>query len=218
MERFEPTERTKGRRLAERVGYDREQVEAILDEAPIAHVAFVENGQPFVLPMIHGRIGETLYLHGSAGGRHLRALGSGTPLCVTATILDGLVLARSAFHHSMNYRCVVVLGKAAAVEDAAEKLRALEAISEHVLAGRWADSRKPTASELKQTLVVSLALAECSAKVRAGPPKDDEPDYALPVWAGVVPLRLVSEPPIPDPRLAAGIPEPPYLRTPSKSR
>jgi nitroimidazol reductase NimA-like FMN-containing flavoprotein (pyridoxamine 5'-phosphate oxidase superfamily) len=210
MKRYEPTDRTKVRRLPDRGRYDADVVHAILDEAPIAHVGFAAEGQPYVLPMIHGRIGARLYLHGAAGGRHLRALASGAPLCVTATLVDGLVLARSAFHHSMNYRCVVVLGAGAAVEGE-EKLRALEAISERLVPGRWSDVRAPSAVEMKQTLVVSLDLKECSAKVRVGPPKDDEPDYALTMWAGVAPLRLAFGEPVPDPRLKPGTPLPAYL-------
>lgn len=217
MERFEPTDRTKVRRLPERGAYDRDTVHAVLDAAPIVHAGFVQDAQPFVLPMIHGRAGDTLYLHGAAGGRGLRALRSGTPLCVTATIVDGLVLARSAFHHSMNYRCVVLLGAASEVSEPAEKLKALEAISEHVLPGRWADVRPPNPAEMKQTLVVSVPLKECSAKVRTGPPKDDEEDYALKMWAGTVPVSLAYGAPVPDEKLRSGTPVPGYLsrRAPS---
>jgi len=211
-ERYEPTDRTKVRRLADRGAYDFEVVHKILDEAPIVHVGFAAEGQPYVLPMIHGRIGTRLYLHGAAGGRNLRALAGGTPLCATATIVDGLVLARSAFHHSMNYRCVVVLGKGAAVEDDAEKNRALKAISERLIPGRWDDVRAPTKPEFKQTLVVSLDLKECSAKLRVGPPKDDEPDYALGMWAGVAPMHTTFGELVPDPRLKPGTPVPAYLK------
>jgi nitroimidazol reductase NimA-like FMN-containing flavoprotein (pyridoxamine 5'-phosphate oxidase superfamily) len=212
MTRYEPTDRTKVRRLPDRGAYDADVVHTILDEAAIAHVGFAAEGQPYVLPMIHGRIGSRLYLHGAAGGRHLRALAGGTPLCVTATIVDGLALARSAFHHSMNYRCVVVLGAADAVESESEKNAALKAISERLIPGRWDDVRGPTKPELKQTTVVSLDLKECSAKVRVGPPKDDEPDYALTMWAGVAPMRTAFGEPVPDPRLKPGTPVPGYLR------
>lgn len=211
-ERYEPTDRTKVRRLPDRGNYDADVVHRILDEATIAHVGFVAEGQPYVLPMIHGRIGSRLYLHGAAGGRHLRALAGGTPLCVTATIVDGLVLARSAFHHSMNYRCVVVLGKGAAVEDVAEENAALKAISERLIPGRWDDVRAPTTPELKQTMVVAIDLKECSAKVRVGPPKDDEPDYALGTWAGVAPMHAAFGELVPDPRLKPETPVPAYLK------
>jgi uncharacterized protein len=211
-ERYEPTDRTQVRRLSDRGNYDADVVHKILDEATIMHVGFVAEGQPYVLPMIHGRIGSRLYLHGAAGGRHLRALASGTPLCATATIVDGLVLARSAFHHSMNYRCVVVLGKGAAVEDEKEENEALKAISERLVPGRWDDVRAPTTPELKQTLVVAIDLQECSAKVRVGPPKDDEPDYALTMWAGVAPMHTSFGELVPDPRLKPGTPAPDYLK------
>ena len=210
--RYEPTDRTKARRLPDRASYDVGVVHDILDKAPIVHVGFAAEGQPYVLPMIHGRVASRLYLHGAAGGRHLRALAEGTPVCATATLVDGLVLARSAFHHSMNYRCVVVLGRPVPVTDEAEKLKAFEAITERLLPGRWADCRPPSAPELKQTLVVSLDLQECSAKVRTGPPKDDEPDYALPMWAGVLPVALGFGEPVPDPRLKPGTPLPAYLK------
>jgi nitroimidazol reductase NimA-like FMN-containing flavoprotein (pyridoxamine 5'-phosphate oxidase superfamily) len=207
MERYEPTDRTKLRRLPARGGYERTQIHSILDQALICHVGFCDAaGQPFVLPMIHGRLGETLYLHGAAGGRGLRALKAGAAVCVTATIVDGLVLARSSFHHSMNYRCVVVLGRAEEVRDDAERESALRAISEHVLPGRWAEARPPNKVELAQTAVVKLALSESSAKVRSGPPADDEADYALPVWAGVLPLRQADGEPVPDERLPRGTP------------
>ncbi len=205
MERFKATEKTALKRLPKRGAFERETIEAILDEGLIAHAGFVEGGQPFVLPMIYGRDRDVLYLHGAAGGRHLRALAGGRPICVTVTIADGLVLARSAFHHSMNYRCVVVLGRAKKIEDEAEKLRALELISEHVLPRRWQEARKPNKAEMKQTLVVSLPLLECSAKVRTGPPLDEEDDYSLPIWAGVVPMTTAFGAPLADGRLAAGV-------------
>lgn len=210
--RFEPPPRTTAKRLAKRAAYDKKTVHGILDEGYLAHVGFVSDGQPFVLPMIYGRKGGTLYLHGSAGGRQLRALAGGAPVCVTVTLNDGLVLARSAFHHSMNYRCVLVLGSPTPVEDEKEKVEALRVISDHLLPGRWADSRAPNQVELKQTTVVALKLEECSAKIRTGPPMDEEEDYALPVWAGVVPARVAYDEPVADPRLASGTPLPPYLR------
>jgi len=196
------TRRTTVRRLPSRGAYDRETIYAILDEAYICHVGFVvphESGvQPFVIPTIHARLGDTLYFHGSAASRMLRSLRDGVDACVTVTLLDGLVLARSAFHHSMNYRSVVVLGKGREVIDRDEKLRALDAIVEHVILGRSALVRPPSESEIRQTLVIALPLAEASAKVRSGPPIDDEPDYALDVWAGVIPISLVRGEPIQD--------------------
>ncbi len=211
MSRYEPTERTKAKRLPKRAAYDAETVHAILDGGMVAHVGFIHDGQPYVLPMIYGRKGAALYLHGSAAGRALRALKGGAPLCVTVTLLDGLVMARSAFHHSMNYRCVVVLGAARPVEGREEKLEALRVISDQLFPGRWDDARKPNEAELKQTLVVALELKECSAKTRTGPPLDEEEDYALPVWAGVIPTTLSFGAPAPDKRLTAGVPYPRYL-------
>jgi nitroimidazol reductase NimA-like FMN-containing flavoprotein (pyridoxamine 5'-phosphate oxidase superfamily) len=196
------TPRTTVRRLAARGVYDREAVYAILDEALICHLGFVvtdENGvQPFVIPTIHARIDDTLYFHGSAASRMLRSLRDGVDACVTVTLLDGLVLARSAFHHSMNYRSVVVLGKGREVVDREEKLRALDAIVDHVVAGRSSIVRPPNEIEIKQTLVIALPLAEASAKVRTGPPIDEAADYALNVWAGVIPMALVKGEPIRD--------------------
>jgi nitroimidazol reductase NimA-like FMN-containing flavoprotein (pyridoxamine 5'-phosphate oxidase superfamily) len=196
------TPRTTVRRLANRGVYDRQAIYAILDEAYICHVGFVvphENGvQPFVIPTIHARIGDTLYVHGSAASRMLRSLREGIDACVTVTLLDGLVLARSAFHHSMNYRSVVVLGKGREVADREEKLRALEAIVEHVVLGRSAIVRPPNEIEIKQTLVIALPLTEASAKVRTGPPIDEEEDYKLDVWAGVIPISLTKGEPIQD--------------------
>ncbi|MBI2528957.1 MAG: pyridoxamine 5'-phosphate oxidase family protein [Candidatus Rokubacteria bacterium] len=200
-----PSERTQVRRVPERAAYDRATIEAILDEGLVCHVAFVVKGQPYVIPTNYGRIGDRLYLHGSAASRMLRSLRDGVPVCVTVTILDGLVLARSAYHHSMNYRSVVVLGTAVEVTDPAERLEGLEAVSEHVLPGRWREVRQPSVKELRATMVLRLPISEASAKIRTGPPLDDEEDYALPCWAGVLPLRLAVQPPVPDPRLAAGI-------------
>jgi len=200
------TDRTTVRRLPKRASYDRATVEAILDEALICHVGFVVDGSPFVIPTIHTRVGETLYFHGSAASRMLRSLRDGVDACVTVTLLDGLVLARSAFHHSMNYRSAVVFGKAREVIEREEKLRVLDALVEHVCRGRSAEVRGSNESELKQTLVLALPITEASAKIRTGPPIDDEEDYALGVWAGVLPMRLVPGEPIADERSRAELP------------
>jgi uncharacterized protein len=213
MSEFTPTKRTKVQRLPDRGKYDRETVYSILDEGFVCHVGFVVDGQPFVIPTNYGRVDETLYLHGSSASRMLRTISEGVQVCVTITLVDGLVLARSAFHHSVNYRSVVVLGRAMPVESAEEKMRALQAFTDHVVPGRWKDIRHPTASELKATSVLALPLEEVSAKVRVGPPKDDEEDYSLPIWAGVLPLPVVAATPISDPRLIAGLEPPAYLRT-----
>jgi nitroimidazol reductase NimA-like FMN-containing flavoprotein (pyridoxamine 5'-phosphate oxidase superfamily) len=191
--------------------YDQATIYAILDEALICHVGFVVDGQPFVIPTIHVRIGETLFFHGSPGSRMLKELASGIEVCVTVTLVDGLVLARSAFHHSMNYRSVVLFGTAHAVEGLDERRAVLHALSEHLIRGRWTDVRPPTTAELKQTLVVSLPITEASAKVRTGPPLDDEEDYSLPVWAGVLPVKLTPAPPIPDGRLTPAIVPPSHV-------
>lgn len=204
MSEIAPTSRTTLRRLPQRGRFDRDTVYSVLDEALVCHVGFVADGQPFVIPTIHARVGDRLYVHGSAASRMLRTVGGGVPVCVTVTLLDGLVLARSAFHHSMNYRSVVVLGRAEVVEEASEKWDALFAVVEHVAPGRWAEVREPTAKELAGTLVLRLPIDEASAKVRTGPPLDDEADYALDCWAGVLPLRLVPGPPEADPRLPPG--------------
>lgn len=201
-----PSERTRLRRLPQRGSYERASIDPILDEALFCHVGFVADGQPFVIPTIHARVEDRLYVHGSAASRMLRGMEKGLPVCVTVSLIDGLVMARSAFHHSMNYRSVVVLGPAHAVSDPAEKLVALRAIVEHVAPGRWDEVREPNEKELKATLVVRVSLAEASAKLRTGPPIDDEEDYALPCWAGVIPLRLTTLPAVDDPRLASGIP------------
>ena len=193
-----PTTRTQVRRRPERAHYDRAGIEAILDEGLVAHVGVAVDGQPFVLPMAYARVGDDLYLHGSAASRLLRALSGGAAVCVTVTLLDGLVLARSAFHHSMNYRCVVVLGRAVPVPDGPERDRALAAIVDHAVAGRSALVRAPDRKELAATKVIRLSLEEASAKVRTGPPIDDDRDLDVPVWAGVLPLRLVAGDPLPD--------------------
>jgi nitroimidazol reductase NimA-like FMN-containing flavoprotein (pyridoxamine 5'-phosphate oxidase superfamily) len=198
-----PSARTRVRRLPQRGAYELATIEAILDEGLVCHVAFVDDGQPFVLPTAYARIGSALYLHGSHSNRMLRLAAAGEQLCVTVTLLDGLVLARSAFHHSMNYRSVVVLGRARPVDDRAEKEAAFQALVEHVCPGRWRDARWPDARETDATLVVALDLAEASAKVRTGPPVDDEADLTLDVWAGVVPLTLVAGRPLDAPDLRA---------------
>ena len=206
-----PTERTQLHRLPERGSHDPEVVHAVLDAAFLAHVGFSVDQQPFVIPTLFGRDGDTLYLHGSAASRMLGALDKGIPACVTATIVDGLVLARSAFHHSINYRSVVALGTARAITQPGQKTRALRVISEHLLAGRWDDVRGPTRQELSATSVLEFSIEEASAKIRRGPPKDDEEDYARRGWAGVLPLALEAKAPEPDPRLTAGTPVPAYL-------
>lgn len=211
MSTYDKTNRTTLKRLPARGFYDRNLVHGILDEGFICHVGFVVDGQPIVIPTGYGRIGDKLYIHGSQASRMLRTLKTGVPACVTVTLVDGLVLARSAFHHSINYRSVVIFGNATLVEDAEEKSAALLAFSEHVIRGRWQDVREPTEQELKATTVLVLVLTEVSAKVRTGPPIDDEEDYNLPVWAGVVPLRVVAGEPIPDPRLAPGTEAPEYV-------
>ncbi|HEV8659304.1 MAG TPA: pyridoxamine 5'-phosphate oxidase family protein [Thermoanaerobaculia bacterium] len=205
------TERTTVKRLAKRGNYDRQTIHSILDEALICHVGFVVEGAPVVIPTIHARIGDMLYVHGSAASRMLRSLREGVDACVCVTLLDGLVLARSAFHHSMNYRSVVVFGKAKEVVDREEKIRVLTALVEHVVAGRSRDARGPNEVELKQTLVLSLAIEEASAKIRTGGPLDDEDDYAMPIWAGVLPMRLTPQEPIADERLEKRIAVPDYV-------
>jgi nitroimidazol reductase NimA-like FMN-containing flavoprotein (pyridoxamine 5'-phosphate oxidase superfamily) len=210
MEKLLQTPRTTLKRLPQRGNYDRELIEQILDEGFICHVGFAVDGQPFVIPTGYARVGDSLVIHGSQASRMLRTLGQGIDVCVTVTLVDGLVLARSAFHHSMNYRSVVVFGRATVIEDPAAKVAALRALSEHMIPGRWDDVREPNERELQQTTVLSVPLAEASAKVRGGPPLDDEKDYELPVWAGVIPLRLVTEPPVGDAHLSANSEIPKY--------
>ncbi len=201
------------RRLHENARYDRAAIDAVLDAALVCHLGFVHEGQPFVIPTLHARLDDRLYVHGSAASRTLRALAAGLPACATVTLLDGLVLARSVFEHSVNYRSVVVLGEATAVDDPAEKLSALEAFTEKLLPGRWDDARQPSRKELKATAVLRLPLDEASAKIRTGPPDDgDSPDAELDVWAGEIPLVTRALAPVPDPTLRAGIPVPRYAR------
>ena len=204
--------RTKLRRVPKRGAHDRETIDAILDEAKVCHVGFVHEGRPAVIPTLHARVGDEVLIHGSAASRALRALGSGVEVCLTATLVDGLVLARSAFHHSVNYRSVVLYGSARPLRGPEELERALEAFTEKLVPGRWADVRWPTRKELKGTTALALPIAEGSAKVRTGPPIDEDEDYALDAWAGVVPMRLETTPPVPDPRLRDGIEAPAYLR------
>ena len=205
--------RTKATRKPDRASYKRDAIDAILDEAIVSHVGTVgADGAPVVVPTLHARQGDHVYIHGSAASPTLRRAGR-AELCLTASLIDGLVLARSAVHHSVNYRSVVVFGQAERLEASADKLRALEAFTEKLVPGRWADVRQPTELELKATAVLRLPLDEASAKVRAGGPLDDEPDYELPVWAGTVGLRLAATDPEPDDRLMPGVECPDYIST-----
>jgi nitroimidazol reductase NimA-like FMN-containing flavoprotein (pyridoxamine 5'-phosphate oxidase superfamily) len=190
--------------------YDRETIYKILDEGFVCHVGFTVDGQPYVIPTMFARVGDAIYFHGSAASRMLRGAGEGMPVCITVTLADGLVLARSVFNHSMNYRSVVALGQAELVDTPEEKITALHAFTEKILPGRWNDVRQPNEKELKATSILRLPLTEVSAKVRSGPPEDDAEDYALRVWAGVVPLRLAAEAPVRDERCDASIPVPHY--------
>jgi nitroimidazol reductase NimA-like FMN-containing flavoprotein (pyridoxamine 5'-phosphate oxidase superfamily) len=212
MAEFTPTERTQVRRLPQRAAYDRDTVYRILDEGLVCHIGFVEEGRPVVIPTGYGRKDDTLYIHGSTASRMFRTLAAGAEVCVTVTLLDGLVLARSAFHHSMNYRSVIIFGRASVIDDPVAKLAALEVFTEHVAPGRWREIRPPSPKELQATMVLAIPLKEASAKVRTGPPHDDEEDYALPVWAGVLPFSNATGEPLPDDRLPARIQIPEYLR------
>ncbi len=213
-----PTARTRVVREPQRAVYDRQTIYGILDEGFVCHVGFAIDGQPFVIPTSYGRKDEILYIHGSAASRMLRNAGSGIPICVTVTLLDGLVLARSIFNHSMNYRSVVLIGTAIAIEDREEKLAALRILSDHILPGRWNDARQPNDQELKATTVIRLPIEEFSAKVRQGMPLDDESDYAFPTWAGVVPLNLVPATPMSDTRLQPAIVVPEYAAKYSRKK
>jgi nitroimidazol reductase NimA-like FMN-containing flavoprotein (pyridoxamine 5'-phosphate oxidase superfamily) len=210
------TQRTRVVREPQRAVYDRDAVNQILDEAFLCHVGFVADGQPFVIPTSFGRDGDVLYIHGSSASRMLRNLDQGVAVCITVTLLDGLVLARSVFNHSMNYRSVVILGTATIVDDPAEKLAALRALSEHILPHRWDDSRQPNEKELKATSVLRLPITEFSAKVRVGPPVDDDEDYSFPTWAGVIPLEMTAGDAIRDDRCEQELPE--YLKIYSRNR
>jgi hypothetical protein len=218
MSQFTPTERTQVHRLPKRGTYERETVYRILDEGLVCHIGFVADGKPVVIPTGYGRKGDTVYVHGSPASRMFRALGKGADVCITVTLVDGLVLARSAFHHSMNYRSVVIFGQARVVEDPARKREALEVFTEHVARGRWQEVRQPSEKELQATTVLALPLEEVSAKVRTGPPLDDEEDYTWPVWAGVLPLDLTPSLPLPDDRLPKEIAVPEYVRKYTRKR
>jgi nitroimidazol reductase NimA-like FMN-containing flavoprotein (pyridoxamine 5'-phosphate oxidase superfamily) len=209
-ELFPVTDRTRVVREANRAVYDREAIYKILDEGFVCHVGFAAEGQPFVIPTMYARMGDSLYFHGSAASRMLRGAIGGTPVCITVTLMDGLVLARSVFNHSMNYRSVVALGTAVLIDDSAEKLAALQAFTEKLIPGRWNDARQPNERELRATSILKLPLGEVSAKVRTGDVEDDPEDYALRVWAGVIPLRLVADEPVRDARCDATIPTPAY--------
>jgi len=207
---FPVSNRTRVVREANRAVYDREAIYKILDEGFVCHVGFAAEGQPFVIPTMYARVGDAIYFHGSAASRMLRGLSAGLPVCITITLADGLVLARSVFNHSMNYRSVVALGQATLIDDPDEKLHALQALTEKLIPGRWNDARQPNERELKATSILKLPLTEVSAKVRTGAVEDDAEDYALPVWAGVIPLRLVADPPLRDDRCDPAIPTPAY--------
>jgi len=214
-----PTARTRVVREPKRGAYDRDTVYRILDEGFLCHVGFVVDGQPFVIPTSYGRKDASLYIHGSAASRMLRQMqNNGAPVCITITLLDGLVLARSVFNHSMNYRSVVILGNATLVDDPEEKLAALRILAEHILPGRWDDARQPNDRELKATSVLRVPIEEFSAKVRTGPPIDDEEDYAFPTWAGVLPLEMKAGKPIDDARMLSGIETPEYVRNYSRQK
>ena len=212
MPSFPVTSRNRVRRLPKRGHYDRATVNAIIDEALVCHVAFVTDGVPTVIPTLHARRGDTLLLHGAKTSRLLQHVGAGNPVSVAITLIDGIVLARSVFHHSMNYRSVVLHGTGTLVDSSEEKLAALEAFAEHIARGRWADARHPSRKELKATTVVSIPIDVAAAKIRTGPPLDDDEDYALPIWAGVLPLALEPKSAIPDPRLGSDIAVPQYIR------
>ncbi len=207
-----PSDRVRLRRKRERASYERDQIDAILDEGLIAHLGIVEEGQPIVIPTLHARDGDVVYCHGSSASRTLRTLAGGAPACLTVSLIDGLVLARSAMHHSANYRSAMVFGSARLVEDRAERMHGFEQIVERIVPGRWPEVRAPSENELKATTLLALPLEESSAKVRTGPPLDDEEDYALSAWAGVIPLSLQAGRPEPDPRLPEGIAIPDHVR------
>ena len=209
-ETIPPTERTRVVREAHRGAYDRETIDKILDEGFVCHVGFAVDDQPYVIPTLFARIGNAIYFHGSAASRMLRIVSDGIPVCITVTVIDGFVLARSVFNHSMNYRSVVALGKATLVDAPAEKLDAMRAFTEKIIPGRWNDARQPNEKELKATSILRLPLTEVSAKIRSGPVEDDAPDYALPIWAGVIPLSLTAGAPVRDDRCDPSIPTPAY--------
>src|SRR6478609_4096916 len=212
MEQLKKTDRTSITRMPARGSYDRDAIVGILNEGLVCHVSYVHEGQPFSLPHLYGVKGDKIYIHGSVGSFMMRALKKEIDLCFSVTLIDGLVLARSAFHHSVNYRSVVLFGKAKLVEDEQERMDALEALTEHVIPGRWAEVRLPSPGELKQTMVLSISLEEASAKIRAGDPGDDEEDYDLNVWAGVLPLSLATGAPITDPKMKMQVEVPQYVK------
>lgn len=218
MIQFPKTDQNRIKRLPERGHYDRETIYRILDEALICHAGFVEKGQPYVIPINFARVGDTILLHGAKASRLLKHIEAGHPVCVTVTLVDGLVLARSVFHHSVNYRSVVVFGKGRPVQDEQEKLAALKAITEHLIPGRWQEARLPNRKEMNATRVVSIKIDEASAKIRMGPPGDEPEDYALPVWAGVLPLQEIPLSPIRDELLPEEVPLPTYIAKYSRKR
>jgi len=209
-----PSVRTQVKRVPEVAAYDRASIDAVLDEALVCHLGFVdETGQPYVIPTLHARVGDELLIHGSSASRALKVLADGAPVCVTVTLLDGLVLARSVFEHSVEYRSVMILGTARLIEDPDEKMRALEALTEQLIPGRWAEARQPNDKEMKATWILSIPLDEASAKISLGPPDDsDSPDADLPVWAGNLPLRTVVGEPVPDPEAKQDLPVPDSVR------
>jgi nitroimidazol reductase NimA-like FMN-containing flavoprotein (pyridoxamine 5'-phosphate oxidase superfamily) len=209
---FEPTPRTTVKRHPARASYDREAVFSILDEAPLCHIGFVADEHPVVIPTIHVRVDDQLVLHGSPAGRMMRVLEAGAPVSIAVTLLDGLVLARSVFNHSMNYRSVVVFGRGSEITDPEAKLEAMRVFTEKILPGRWDDARQPTDREVRATMMAAVPITETSAKIRTGPPVDEVEDYGLEVWAGEIPLEVTAGRPVPDPRLAAGIEFPAYLQ------
>jgi nitroimidazol reductase NimA-like FMN-containing flavoprotein (pyridoxamine 5'-phosphate oxidase superfamily) len=213
VQSFSVTERTRLDRMRERGSHDRDVITSILDEALICHVGILDNGHPVVIPMLFARDGDRLYLHGSPASRTLRALERGDDVSLAVTLVDGIVLARSPFHSSMNYRSVVIFGPARKVADPKEHLHALRVLTERITPGRWDDCRRPHRRELRSTLVLAVELNEASAKIRRGPPQDDEEDYDLPIWAGIIPLETVRGVPVPDPRLKGGITLPDYLES-----
>lgn len=215
---FPKTKRNQVRRLPKRAEYRSDVIYKIVDEALICHVGFAQDGQPFVIPTIHTRLGDTIYLHGATHSRMLKHIQEGNPLCIEFTLLDGIVFARSVFHSSMNYRSAVLFGTGRLVDSDEEKLRALEAIIKHVAPGRWEQARKPNQKELASTTVVAIQIESASAKIRTGLPVDDEEDYQLPVWAGVLPLQLQALEPVADPRLPEGIPVPEYILQANQTR
>ncbi len=211
MTQFTRTETNRIKRLPKRGHYDRETIYRILDEALICHVGFVEEGQPYIIPINFARVDDNILLHGAKASRLLKHIAAGCPVCVEATVVDGLVLARSVFHHSVNYRSVVLFGRGRPVEEEQEKLSALEAITEHLIPGRWQEARRPNRKEMNATRVVAIKIDEASAKIRTGPAVDDQEDYVLPVWAGVLPLQEQTLPPIRDEALPDDIPVPDYV-------